>query len=210
LSKLESIFISVIIGAVLPILLFLAGWWFSLFFVTDEKVFIFGLAGLGLGCFLDIIFIRYIMKAYWWKHSILTMIYLFYSFGFFGFFMGVPIFNVAVGALAGVFMGRSFYHRGLAKEQLQKASTSYACFSATIMVFVSIASAYFATKDIRDTAHNLQGMFKLPFLPTDQAIIALIVVGGIGLVLVQYWIAKKLTHWAYRIGDKGTDCCLST
>jgi hypothetical protein len=167
-------------------------------------VFVFGLIGLGIGCIIDIILFGQIIKAYWWKQGILAMIYLFYSMGFFGFFMGVPIFNLAVGALAGVFMGRRFYHRGVAKERLQKASTSFALFSASIMVLVSIASAYFATKDIRDTALNLRGMLKFQFLPTNQTIIVLIVVGGTGLVLTQYWITKKLTHWAYRIGNKVT------
>ena len=69
------------------------------------------------------------------------------------------------------------------------------------MAGLSVASAYFATKDLRDTALNLRGMFNLPFLPTDQMIIVLIVVGGAGLVLTQYWITKRLTQLAYRIGN---------
>jgi hypothetical protein len=203
LSKLESIFIGVIIAPVLPILLFLAGWWTSLYFATERIVFIFALIGLIIGCIIDIIIFKQIMKAYWWKQGLLAMIYLFYSIGFFGFFMGVPIFNLAVGALAGVFMGRRLYYSGITEERLKKASASFGLFSAFIMALVSIASAYFATKDITDTALNLQGMLKLQFIPTKQTIIVLIVVGGIGLVLTQYWISKKLTNWAYRIGNKG-------
>jgi len=65
-----------------------------------------------------------------------------------------------------------------------------------------LTSAYFATKDIRDTSLNLQGMFKLKFLPSNQAIIALIVAGGIALVSAQYWIARKAAQWAYSIGRK--------
>ncbi|MGI6537668.1 MAG: hypothetical protein ACOX22_04915 [Caldicoprobacterales bacterium] len=203
MNKLESIFIGAVIGPVLPILLFLAGWWISLIFVTDQIIFVFALIGLVIGCIIDIIISKHIMKAYWWNQIILAMIYLFYSVGSFGFFMGVPIFNLAVGAIAGIFMGRRLYYRGITKEQLQRVSASFAHFSAIIMVFVSIASAYFAAKDIKDIALNLKGMLRLQFLPTNQEIIVLIVVGGIGLVLVQYWIAKKLTCWAYRIENKG-------
>jgi len=203
LNKLESIFIGAVFAPVLPIFLFLAGWWISLIFVTDWIILVFALIGLGIGCIIDIFIFKHFMKTYWWKQGILVLIYLFYSVIFFGFFMGVPIFNLAVGAIAGIFMGRRLYYRGVTKEQLQKASASFARFSALIMVLVSIASAYLATKDIKDTALNLQGMLRLQFLPSNQAIIALIVVGGIGLVLVQYWIAKKLTCWAYRIGNKG-------
>ena len=202
MSKVESILIGTIIGSVLPIILFLAGWWTSLNFVTDQSMFVFGLIGLGIGCIVDIIFSRRITKAYWWKQGALAIVYLFYSVCVFGFFMGVPIFNLAVGAMAGVFMGRRFYHLGVARERLHKAATSFGLFAASIMVLISLASAYFATKDIRDTALNLRGMFKLPFVPTDQMIIVLIVVGGTGLVLTQYWISKRLTQWAYRIGNK--------
>jgi hypothetical protein len=204
LRKLESIFIVIIIGPVLPILLFLAGWWTSLIFVTERIVFIFSLIGLGIGFIIDIIIFKQIMKAYWWKQSILAMIYLFCSVCFLGFFMGVPIFNLAVGAIGGVFMGRKFYHEGIDKEHLKKASAYFALFSASVMALVSIASAYFATKDISDTALNLHGMFKLQFVPTNQMIIVLIIVGGAGLVLTQYWIAKKLAHWAYGIGNEAT------
>ncbi len=200
MSKLESFFIWAIIGPVLPLFLFLAGWWSSLLFVKEEVVFVYGLIGLGLGCIIDIILRRQIKRAYWWKQGVLVLIYLFYSIGFFGFFMGVPIFNLAVGALAGVFMGRRFSHCGVTRVQLQEASTSFAFFTAAKMVLVSMAAAYFATKDLRDTALNLRSMLKLEFVPTNQAIIALIVAGGTGLVLTQYWIAKKLTHWAYRLG----------
>lgn len=202
MKRLESVFIGAIIGPVLPILFFLAGWWTSLIFIEERIVFIFGLIGLVTGCIIDIIIFRQIMKAYWWKQSILAMIYLFYSFCFFGFFMGVPVFNLTVGAIAGIFMGRRFYHAGMDKESLKKASSSFALFSASVMALVSIASAYFATKDITDTALNLKSMFKLQFVPTDQMIIALIVIGGTGLILAQYWIADRLTHWAYRIGNK--------
>ena len=173
-----------------------------MFFAAERIIFIFSLIGLGIGFIIDIIIFKQIMKAYWWKRNILAMIYLFYSVCFFGFFMGVPIFKLAVGAIAGVFMGRKFYHEGIDKEQLKKASASFAIFSASVMALVSIASAYFAVKDISDTALNLQGMFRLQFVPSNQMIIVLIIVGGAGLVLTQYCIAKKLTHWAYGIGNK--------
>jgi len=75
------------------------------------------------------------MNAYWWVDSILVMIYLFYSMCVFGFFMGVPIFNLAVGAIAGIFVGRKLYYKGVSIEHLQKAS-SFAIFSASIMALV--------------------------------------------------------------------------
>lgn len=202
MSKAESIFVGLIIGPVLPIVLFLVGWWTSLSFVTDRTVFLFGLIGLGIGCIVDIVFLRrWIAKAYWWNIKVLALVYIFYSICVFGFFMGVPIFNLAVGIVASVFMGRRFYYLSTPKERLHNGVNKVSFFAALTMGLISVASAYFATKDLRDTALNLRGMFNLPFLPTDQMIIVLIVVGGTGLVLTQYWITKRLTRLAYRIGN---------
>jgi len=202
LSKLESIFISAVIGPVMPVFCFLMGWWCSFRFVSNEIMFLIALIGFGIGCVVDIIISGRISKAYWWGKGSLAMIYLFYSVCVFGFFMGVPIFNLAVGALAGIFMGRRFFHLGVERERLRKAAAEFAIFASSIMALISLASAYFATKDIRDTALNLKGMLNLPFVPTDPMIIVLIVVGGIGLILTQYWISKALAHWAYGKGNK--------
>ncbi len=85
---------------------------------------------------------------------------------------------------------------------MHKAATEFAIFAASIMALISLVSVYFATKDIRDTARNLYGMLRLQFVPTDQMIIALIVVGGIGLVSTQYLVSKALANWAYKAGSK--------
>lgn len=201
MSKAESIFVWLIIGPVIPVVLFLTGWWTSLIFVTDRTVFVFGLLGLGIGCLIDFIFVRqWISKVYTCRPIILAVVYVFYSICVFGFFMGVPIFNITIGIIAGVFMGRKFYHLGMAKEQLNGSILKVSIFSASIMGLISVASAYFATKDITDTALNLRGMFKLPFLPTAEMIIALIIFGGLGLITVQYWLTKRCILWSNQLG----------
>ena len=197
MNRVEKLFLFCIIGPIIPIFLFLIGWWTSLFFIEDRIVFLFSLLGLGVGLVIDIIISKQIAKAYVWNRVLLVVTFMFYSFCTFGFFMGVPIFNLAIGALAGVFMGRRFYHLGIPQEKLPKAVGKFGLFTAFVMMLFSFASAYLAIRDNEHTAHNLQGMFKLPFLPTDKMIMVLIVVGGTGLVLLQYWVSYKLTYWAY-------------
>jgi len=201
MSKAESFFIWLIIGPVIPVLLFLIFWWTSIGLVSDQSVFLVGLVGLGIGCFIDIFLLRQkISEAYTWSPRILAAIYIFYSVCVFGFFMGVPVFNIAVGIVAGIFMGRSFKHSGKSKEDFAKGSFRVSVFSAVIMGGICLASAYFATKDITDTALNLKGMFKLSFLPTGNMIIALIVFGGLGLIILEYWLTKRAVQWSNRIG----------
>jgi len=93
-------------------------------------------------------------------------------------------------------MGRRLKYLGLSGTELQSKIVKTSIFSALVMSLICIASAYFATKDINDTALNLKGMFKLPFLPTSQMIIAVIIFGGAGLTTLQYLLTKKCIIWA--------------
>jgi len=80
MSKADSIFAWILIGPVIPIALFLTGWWSSLIFITDRTVFIIGLIGFGTGCFIDLIFLRrWISKVYMWSPIILAVVYVFYT-----------------------------------------------------------------------------------------------------------------------------------
>jgi len=53
--------------------------------------------------------------------------------------MGVPVFNIAVGIAAGIFMGRSFKHSGKSKEELDKETFRVSVFSAIIMGGICLA-----------------------------------------------------------------------
>ena len=201
MSKIESAFVALIIGPVVPIALFLFGWWTSLGIIPERLVPVVCLVGLGIGGAVDIAFLkRWVRRAYSWNERLLLAIFLFYSVCVFGFFMGVPVFNLAVGVVAGLFWGRRLSHLGANQEQACADALRAARVSALAIGLVSLASAYFATRDLTDTARNLQGMLGLPFTPTDHMVIALIVTGGPALIVAQHWLTKKSALWAYRLG----------
>lgn len=61
-----------------------------------------------LGIILDIIFIRKLLiRFYNWGTYALIVLYIAYSVDKFGLFMGLLIFNVILGATAGMHMGRN-------------------------------------------------------------------------------------------------------
>ena len=87
ISKIEFAFYWLIFGPVIPITLFLAGWWISLPFVRDNSVFVFALAGFVAGLIIDVAFVRQRIKTiHTWSPVILAAIYLFYAVCVFGFF----------------------------------------------------------------------------------------------------------------------------
>jgi len=200
-SKVESVFVVLLIGPVAPIALFLCGWWASLGIVPEKLVFMLVFVGFGTGVAIDIAFLkRWVRTAYSWNEKLLLAVFLFYSVCVFGFFMGVPVFNLAVGVAAGLFWGRRLLHLGVDETTAAHDALRVARASAWAITLVSFASGYFATRDVADTARNLQGMLGLPFTPTDRMVVALIVTGGPALIVAQHWWTKKSVLWAYRLG----------
>lgn len=204
MNKVEILVTALIFGAVLPILLFLAGWWSSIGLVSDNLIFVIALIGLSLGIIIDILFLKkWLRNVYNTDLKLLIIIYLFYSVCTFGFFMGVPIFNLMIGIAAGVFVGRKSYFK---KESINKAKCSIrkACnFTTAVIIIISLASAYFALKDPMDTARNLEGMLNIKsFSITTEMIIGIIIIGGFILALSQYWLTKKAALIAFNHGKQ--------
>ncbi len=111
--------------------------------------------------------------------------YGFYAVGIYGFFMGVPIFNAGLALPAGIIVG----HR-LARSDPPSAArlTRRTCwFTTGVMTLACIASAALSLTDAY-TAANLQGMLRLGFEVTPAMILALIIVGGAGLLIAEWWM----------------------
>lgn len=190
MSRFDKLFLKLTIGFIPPVLLFLAFWWGSLVFIKDSTVF--KIAGLGflLGILIDVLFIkRWIQSAYQMHPLLLIMIYLFYTIGMFGFFMGVPIFNVFNGVIAGIFIGRKLKNTASSNANPAAAIKKVSLLSTFIMFFICTASAAIALADPY-TAANLEGMFHLNFKITQTILYEIIAIGGLFLITSQYWITK--------------------
>jgi hypothetical protein len=195
MNKLEKLFSALLIGPILPISGFLAGWW-SL--SQNANNYIIGAAafgGLGLGLLADAIFLRrWVTGIYHAQPTLLMAIYLFYSICVFGFFMGVPVFNIALALPAGIFIGARLAHLGLDAEEDKKAVLRANSLILLVMAFICAASAFLALRD-PTTAANLEGMLRLPFKVTRPMILVLILVGGSTLLLLQWLLGTKAIQW---------------
>lgn len=199
MSKIEKVGFGLMIGAVVPVTLFLAGWWVSIGRVEDRHIFIVGLAGLVFGIITDILFLRkWIANPYAIGVRTAEVIYIFYSVCMFSFFMGVPVFNLFAGIMFGAFIGRKLKACNTDKEQSEKDIRNISRFTSYTMIFISLASAFFALKDPLDTASNLQGMLNISaFAITTPMLICVIVFGGTALVLSQCWLTAKAARVTY-------------
>jgi hypothetical protein len=190
MKRLDRIFLFILYAPILPILFFLACWWGSFLFIQNDNVSIFALIGLSIGIFIDgFILKKWLKSGYNLKPVLLIAIYLFYSGGLFGLFMGVPVFNVLPGVLAGIYSARKAILNNWDDNKSREYIKDAAQFSVAILAFICTVSAYIALKDPY-TGDNLSGMFGLGFAITEKMIWAIIIIGGLLLLAFQYWIAK--------------------
>ena len=181
-----------ILAPLAPLSFFLGGWWLACFVLPEKWIFAGALLGLTLGVLADVPLLRRWsvntgkLNTFFWM-----VIFLFYSVGLFGFFMGVPAFNLGLAIPAGFILGSKLADGQADEIELRSASRNTAGFTTGVLALVCAASAFIALVDPYTPA-NLQGMFDLPFEVTRNMIIGLIVAGGFSL-LVSNWLLTSIS-----------------
>lgn len=198
MRMIEKIGIRILFGMA-PILAgFLAGWWGSIPFVPENRIYLFALGGLGLGILIDAIFLKgWIRRAYSVKPLVWKSLYVFYAVGLFGFFMGVPVFHVLLGIPAGIVVGGWLAHNGADFVSIQKVTRQTVAFTTGVMGVICLSSAVIALLN-RSTASEIQHMLGLGFTITPLGLLGIIVIGGLGLLAVQWWLTALSVKWTYR------------
>jgi hypothetical protein len=196
LARIEQLFLAVIIGLIFPILLGLVGWWGSIPFVSEDRIILFAVGGVLAGVMVDLLFLRR-----WTRKALSASIlwpgaaYLFYSVGVFGFFMGVPVFNLLLGPVWGYYMGMRLRSAIADKPAVATAAHRSALFTSGVLALACIAAFVIAFLDPSLEA-NIQGMFGLAE-PLDRSLIlGLSVVGGGALILIEYLLTRAAVKFA--------------
>lgn len=188
--RFDRLLFNCLFGLVTPILCFLIFWWSSLLFTNNNKVIIIAaFSGLGIGLMISL-YLKSTRKTdiYSLSTPILTMVYFFYNFGMFGFFMGVPVFHLILGVIAGFYWAkRLIYHNAV--EDFKAEVIRISKFTSIVVGFVCLFSAIFALTS-KSTASDLKQMLHLPFDISQSLLISFIITGGLFLVFSQYWLTK--------------------
>jgi hypothetical protein len=197
-TKLERSIRGLILAPLAPLALLLGGWWLAYFLLPEAWVFLGALFGLLLGLLVDIPLLKkWISRVDATGIAFWTAVFLFYSVGLFGFFMGVPIFNLALALPAGFILGGRLAAQQADEFRLRVACRRTSVFTTTVLAFICAASAAIALADPYTEA-NLQGMLALPFDVTRGMVIGLIVIGGASLLLFNWWLTTASVRFTYR------------
>jgi hypothetical protein len=197
-TKLERYIRGLILAPLAPLALFLGGWWLAYFILPEKLIFAGALIGFVLGLLADIPLLqKWSASATTYNNIFWVTVFLFYSVGFFGFFMGVPVFNLVLAIPAGFILGSRLASQRADKLSLGFAVRRAAGFTTIVLAFICMASAIIALADPY-TAANLQGMFRLPFDVTRGMIIGLIVIGGSLLLILNWVLTSASVRFTYK------------
>ncbi len=198
MRSIENAAIGIVFGAVPVIACFLAGWWGSIPLVPESRIWQFAVAGLLLGVLVDVVFLRgWVRRAYSMQPWVWKAVYLLYSVGMFGLFMGVPVFNLALALPAGVFVGRWLARNGADSVHMRNVARQAAVFTAGTLGLVCSASGAIALAS-RSTASDLQGMLGLQFQVTPAMIVGIILGGGAMILALDWWLTIRSVERAYK------------
>lgn len=191
-GRFEKLFLLLAFGGVAPIGFLLCGWWGAYPYIPESLIPFFALGGLAFGLLLDGLFLRrWLQMAYRFHPIILVAIYLFYSVGMFGFFMGVPVFNTILGPLAGYYTSRRI--RNTNPPDRKAIIHRVSLFTAFVLALFCLAALILAAHEPTLSA-NIHGMLNdmlgLKISLDNQSILILSTLIGIGLVIFEYFLTK--------------------
>jgi len=196
--KIEHFALALILAPLAPLALFMGFWWFSYVFLPEKWIPYATLLGLLLGILADAFFLKNLVeRAYRLGTVFWLAVLLFYSVGTFGLFMGVPVFNAALAVPAGFVVGGKLAHETMNQDLLRRASLRTCILTTVIMALVCVASAFFALLS-PSTPSDLRGMLGLGFDVSAGMIWGIILVGGAGLLTVNWLFTSLAVRVTYR------------
>ena len=188
--KFERFLFNCLFGLVIPIAFFLAFWWGSLLFTNDVKqIRISAISGFVAGSIISI-YLKLSREPdiYRLSKPVLIISYLFYNIGMLGFFMGVPVFNIIPGVIAGIYWTRRLIYNNYImnlKSEIYKVLK----FTSIVTGFICLISATIALLS-KSTPADLKGMFNLPFDISQLMLVSFIFIGGLFLIFFQYFLTR--------------------
>lgn len=191
-TTLERIVFGIILAPLAPLAGFMATWWAAYSWLPERWIPLGALAGLCAGILADVFLLKRLTERARRLNCLSwAVIFLFYSVGVFGFFMGVPVFNALLALPA-----------GFVAAMAGRSARRTAWFTTGVLFCVCAASAAIALFS-PSTSSDLRGMLGLPFEVTQGMILALIGVGGAFLLAANWLLAWVSTRLVYRFFSSG-------
>lgn len=191
MKRFEKIINGFIIGSTFPLLFGLLAMitWFYLD-KTENRPVIYLTVGLALGLIIDLIFLKD-----WIRHRFdlpvwfMAAIFITYNIFVYGFFMGLPVFNVFLGLLAGYYSGNRICFKNLEPEKHSKLINQVSLFTGVIMTLICISSGFLALAG-NDAGGMINDVLGLGFEVTKSMVLGIVLIGGFILILINIILTR--------------------
>lgn len=194
MKAFDKVFCVITVGFITAVVIFILFWWGAYLLGWDVPAW--AIAGAVVGVGLGVVTAYFALRDFYRLHPVLLIIiHLAYSFGIFSFFMGVPVFNILPGILAGIYMGRKSNLQGEDSVCFNKRLLIANIYSSAVLLVACVGSAYLALTDI-SVPINIQDMFGINV--TTPVLWGIIIGGGVLLLALQWGLAALFARLAYR------------
>ena len=209
MSKFEATIIGLFVGIACPFLSFVAFWWTAAwlhlqgFPVPEGVIKAAALAGFGLGCLLDVVFLRRWVKEFYTASLRWMIVFYFGCFVIaFASFMGFPLGTFALGIFAGTYIGRRECYRRANQEQLRTTLSRTALLTSSLTALAALPIGILGLQEplVGTLFENCSGMDGHWLDGTAGYVL----VGLFCLLLfaAQHWCSRKVGLLASGFGSK--------
>ncbi len=198
LRLIEILALALFFGFPPVLLCVVAAGFVNVIFLEEKGIAYWALGGLVVGLIIDVIFLKkWVRRAYQMNSKILAALYIFYSIGVLGFCMGIPILEFPLGMAAGAYAARKMYHTKAGPEEFKRNVKKVSVFAAAVMVLICCLITLWAIAG-EMIGYRVETPY-VSFTFTVPIFSAVVLIGGAGLVLLQYWLTRTAAKVTFKL-----------
>ena len=207
MNKFEAFVLGIILAPAPVLFCFVGAWFTTAMLGFGEKVVsTSALSGLGIGVIIAALILKkWVRAVYSMTNKSLIVLYGFYSIFAFGFGMGIPVFNYALGIVAGVYTARKMYHIRVGEKDRRWNIKKSAIFTASVMAVVCCLMVLWGLAgnvDGKDFEILFESLSGIKFSITVFGFWGIIIFGAIAMILLQYWLTKLAAIITIKLSGK--------
>ena len=210
MSKIEYLLSGIVLGTFISGAIMIFFWWlpatltiYRIIYIPDLYIMISSLTGLAIGVIIDILVLKKIIpKFYDLNKYLLIITYLFCSSFAVSSFMGLPIGNLFLGLIAGLYIGRKCYHLTQNHSSYLQNMKIVSNFTAFITSFEGLLIGLLVLNDKSVIISTNQFLGMQMFSANQIGNILIIIFLCILLYLLQFFLTKAAITLSYSIRTK--------
>lgn len=207
MNRKELLIIGIGLGFTIPMIIFVIFWWsisvmntYNIIQVTESFIVIFSIIGLFIGILADILYLRKLIPLFYRiKMSLLIATYMLCSVMAIAFFMGLPIGNLILGIIAGIYIGRRYHHNNQSRDEFTPVLKAVTIFTASVTTLGALSIGFLALQE-KSLIGSINQYFGFKIFFINNFIDTTIIVSlCIILFIIQYISTKISSKYMFNI-----------